>query len=417
MSGMTGGRYLVETAAERLAQEQRAQWQQFVQARGELAALRAEADAYRRVYGSRIAKIPGGAKARPDQSPGRIATATADVALLVRRERDKLRDAVLAAARGDVGGLLGAPPTAATNLATRRRQWDDSLTQATARPGATVPTATPAADTGSAPDAEAARHQAARVDRAAELFARLPASTPDEVRRSCAAAVAEISAGPTASRAHLLLRDLERRVRVQARAEERIGQVRRDLLAIAAPVETVPGAVAEEFRQRIEGLVAERVEHVPDGLRAEAAAIVEQADRARRRKAVADVLRLGLTDLGYQVDEGFETRLAGTGVAYAAMNGDSGYGVKVLLDRDDPVVRTQVVRADGRRASAAQDRAAEQQFCDDYQVVRRRARRNGVPIEEIGRREPGERPVQVVAETAIPAANRRPNEQRREQQR
>ncbi|MEU8328758.1 hypothetical protein [Micromonospora sp. NPDC048839] len=415
MSAMTGGRYVVETAAEQLAREQRAQWQQFVQARGELAALRAEADAYRSVYGSRIAKIPAGAKARPDQSPRRIATATADVALLVRGERDKLRDAVLAAARGDTGGLLGALPTPATSQASRR-QWDDSLAQAPARSSETVSTATSTAGTGAAPDAEAARHQAARADRAAHLFARLPASTPEEVRRSCAEAVAEISTGTTASRGHLLLRDLERRVRAQARAEERIVQVRRDLLTVAAPLETVPGEAAEKLRQQIERLVAERVEHVPDGLRAEAAAIVEQADRARRRKAVADVLRVGLTDLGYQVDEGFETRLAGTGLAYAAMSGDTGYGVKVLLDHDDPVVRTQVVRTGGIRASTSEDKAAEQKFCDDYQVVRRRARRDGIPIEEIGRREPGERPVQVVADTAIPAASRRANEQRREQQ-
>ncbi|WP_431912736.1 hypothetical protein [Micromonospora carbonacea] len=413
MSGITGARYVVETAAERLAREQRAQWQQFVQVRGELEALRAEAEAYRSVYGSRISRVAAGARARPQHSPRRIAAATADVALLVGRERERLRTEVLAASRQDVSGLLAAPAAGAGRPAARpRRQWDE---RTVAEPDTRQrdDTATRAAPARA--DAAAQEQHRARATRAAELLSRLPAATPDEVRAPCAAAVAEIAAGAPPSRAHLLLRDLAERVTAQQRAEERVALARRDLLTIAAPLETVPGDAATRVRKRVARLVADRVDHVPDGLRAEADEVVAQADRARRRKAVADAVRVGLTDLGYRVGDGFDTALAGAGVAYAAMDGDTGYGVKVLLDRDDPVIRTQVVRAGSARAERTEDAAAEQKFCDDYEVIKRRVRRAGIPIDQFGQVDPGRQAVQVVADEMIPAqAHRAAGQQRRQ---
>ncbi|MEU8052483.1 MULTISPECIES: hypothetical protein [Micromonospora] len=413
MSGFTGARYVVETAAERLAREQRAQWQQFVQVRGELEALRAEAEAYRSVYGSRISRVAAGARARPQHSPRRIAAATAEVALLVGRERERLRTEVLAASRQDVSGLLAAPAAGATQPARPRRQWDErTVTEPDARrrDDATARAAR-AGD-----DAAAQERHRARATRAAELLSRLPAATPDEVRTPCAAAVAEIAAGAPASRAHLLLRDLEERVTAQQRAEEHVALTRRDLLTIAAPLETVPGEAAARLRRRVARLVADRADHVPDGLRAEADEVVAQADRARRRKAVADAVRVGLTDLGYRVGDGFDTALAGTGVAYAAMDGDTGYGVKVLLDRDDPVIRTQVVRAGTAHAARTEDdAAAERKFCDDYEVIKRRVRRAGIPIDQFGQVDPGRQAVQVVADEMIPAqAHRAAGQQRRQ---
>ncbi|TDC67014.1 hypothetical protein E1258_01210 [Micromonospora sp. KC207] len=403
MSGITGARYVVETAAERLAREQRAQWQQFVQVRGELEALRAEAEAYRSVYGSRISRVAAGARARPNHSPHRIAAATADVALLVGRERERLRTEVLAASRQDVSGLLDVPATKAADATRTRRQWDDSTVTEPARPASRQRDDSAAQAARARDDAAAQERHRARATRAAELLSRLPAATPDEVRAPCAAAVAEIAAGAPAGRAHLLLRDLEERVGAQQRAEERVALTRRDLLTIAAPLETVPGEAAARLRKRVARLVAERADRVPDGLRAEADEIVAQADRARRRKAVADAIRVGLTDLGYRVGEGFDTALAGTGVAYAAMDGDAGYGVKVLLDRDDPVIRTQVVRAGSTRAGRFDDVAAERKFCDDYEVIKRRVRRNGIPIDQFGQIDPGRQAVQVVADEMIPA--------------
>ncbi|MGC4806424.1 hypothetical protein [Micromonospora sp. DT233] len=392
MSGITGARYVVETPAERLAREQRAQWQQFVQARGELEALRAEADAYRSVYGRRIGRVAAGARARPGHSPDRIASATAEVSLLVERERERLREQVRAAAQEDIGGLLAAPATTGTAPAsTTRRRWDDRTVAEPAPPAAPPP------DTG------AQERRRVRAARAAELLSRLPATAPDDVRAPCVAAVAEIASGAPASRAQLLLRDLEHRVRAQRRVEERIALARRDLTALAAPLETVPGAAAARLREQVARLVAERADRVPDGLRAAADEVVGQADRARRRKAVADAVRVGLTDLGYRVDEGFDTALAGTGVAYAAMDGDRGYGVKVLLDHDSPVLRTQVVRGGGTPADRSDDAAAERKFCDDYEVLKRRVRRNGIPIDQFGQVDPGQRAVQVVADEVIPA--------------
>ncbi|GAA4609025.1 hypothetical protein BJY16_007128 [Actinoplanes octamycinicus] len=407
MSSMTGARYVVETAAERLAREQRAEWERYVQARGELEAIRAEADAYRSVYGDRIAKVPAGRQARPKHSPAKIAATTGELRELARKERDALRAAVSAASRSDVSGLLAAGPAA--EAAGTTRTWDDSVVERTPEP---VRTSDGSAERRT--EKLAARREA-DAERAADLVSRLPAGAPAETRAACAAAAAEIAGGASPIRTRLLLTDLEKRVRDTQRAEEEVDRARRELLAIAAPLETVPGEEAERLRARIGRLIAERVREVPDGMRAEADEVVDRADRARRRKAVANALRTKLADLGYQVAEGFETRLAGDGVAYAGMSDGRGYGVKVLLDRDNPVVRTQVVRARSNHAGAADDAGAERKFCDDYDVLLRAMRKEGVQVAEVARQAPGTRPVQAVADEVIPAGTaQRSTQQQRE---
>ncbi|WP_229075940.1 hypothetical protein [Actinoplanes sp. DH11] len=418
MSSMTGARYVVETAAERLAREQRQEWERYVVARGEVEALRAEAQAYRSVYGNRIAKVPAGRQAKPKQSPARIAAATAELRELARRERDTLRDAVSAASRSDVSGLLAAGP-AVPDAATGARVWDDTVV-------APAPAAAPAEKTVPAvavPDRAAeertrrnAERRQAAAGRAADLVSRLPAATPAQTRAACVAAAAEIAGGASDGRARLLLVDLEKRVREEQRAEGVVDRARRELQAVAAPLETVTGEEPDRLRARIERLVEQRVTEVPDGLRAEVDAVVERADRARRRRAVANALRTELADLGYQVAEGFETRLADAGVAYAGMSDGRGYGVKVLLDRDDPVIRTQVVRARSTHVAPADDVGAERKFCDDYDVVTRRMRKQGVEVAEMARQEPGRRPVQAVADEFVPVrAAHAARQQQREQ--
>jgi hypothetical protein len=393
MSSMTGATYVVETAAEILAREQRVEWERYVQARGDLEAVRAEAEAYRSVYGSRIAKVAAGKQARPKHSPARIAATAGELRELARRERAALRTAVSAASRSDVSGLLAAGPAAET--VTPARTWDDTVVEEVQRPER---------DTRADDRTEriAARRRA-DTERAADLISRLPAETPEETRAACAAATTEIAGDASPVRTRLLLVDLEKRVRDEIRADEQVARARGTLLAIAAPLETVTGEEADRLRERIERLVAERVLEVPDGLSAEAAAVVERADRARRRRSVANALRTELADLGYQVAEGFETRLAADGVAFAGMTDKDGYGVKVLLDRDNPVVRTQVVRAKSTHAAATEDVGAERKFCDDYEVILRRMRKQGVEVADVARQAPGKRPVQSVADEFVPA--------------
>ncbi|MBB2946865.1 hypothetical protein FB565_006633 [Actinoplanes lutulentus] len=424
MSSMTGARYVVETAAERLAREQRQEWERYVAARGEVEALRAEAQAYRSVYGDRIAKVPAGKAAKPGQSPARIAAATGELRELVRRERETLRASVGAASRSDVSGLLAASGAAASVTATRT--WDDSVvTPAADAPavGTAMPSDRPAGvdaepDSGAVDRTEKviARRRAA-AERAADLVSRLPAATPGETRAACAEAAAEIAGGATDGRARLLLVDLEKRVRAEQRTDEQVERVRRELLAVAAPLETVTGDEPAKLRARIGRLIEQRVTGVPDGLRAEADAALDRADKARRRRAVANAMRTQLADLGYQVAEGFETGLADSGVAFAAMGDRGGYGVKVLLDPDQPVIRTQVVRAASTHAAQADDIGAERKFCDDYDVMTRRMRKQGVEVAEAARQAPGKRPVQAVADEFVPAraASGARQQQQREQ--
>lgn len=408
MSGGTGASYRVESAAEVRLRRQRVALAEYAAIEAELVALRAEAAAYRSVYGRSVGKVAAPPRLPPDPEPEAVDAATATLASTVQQERQRLAAASAAAAQRAVRGMLpdrapelpAQPDTGPLSAPVTRRDDREAVPAGSERPSGWEH---PGAG-GIAPGTDSPGQREAMVERATGLLARLPADTAAGVRRTCERAAAAVGAA-SAARARLLLSDLAERVGAETR---RAGAVRRaaaDLARLGAAVSTLPpGNEAERLRQRIAQLAQDGVDRIPEELAAGVTAAIARADRDRERKAVADALRLGLGELGYEVTLGFETALAREGVAFAALPHARGYGVKVLLDGDRPVLRTQVVRGAGAGGDPAEDAAAEQGFCEDYPTLLARLARHGIGTAELGRYPPGAVPVQAVSDRLLPDA-------------
>jgi hypothetical protein len=407
MSGGTGAGYRVETPAERRLREQRAALARYATAEAELAALRAEAQAYRSRYGKVVARVPAGGRLNRDPDPAAVDAATQAATELVRHHRAQLRAAVATAARQAVADLLATRPAAGRSRPGAARGPDHSAPPATVPAGAASPSLAGATPTGGgerppAPPADAPQRRAELADRATELLARLPGSASEPVRRRCEQTAAEVARTGSPTRAQLLLSDLSEQVRTQTERAAAVERTQVQLARLVALLDTLPGPDADPLRDRIGQLVRDRAERLPDGLAAEVEARLAQVDAGRRRRVVADALRMSLDELGYDVGDGFETALATAGNAVAALPHAPGYGLKVLLDRDRAVLRTQVVRAASRGGGPEQDTGAERAFCRDYPTLLERLAAKGVSTERLGTYPPGTVPVQAVADALIP---------------
>jgi hypothetical protein len=387
---------VVISAAERDRQERRAAWAVYAPVRAELAALRAEAAAYRSLYGAAVSAVPAGKRVRPKSSPAALRAATAEARQLIETHRRRLADDVATAARAQAIQLLADARAAQAALSMSTLERPSSATVDRPVRMSTVDS--------TAADEEVDESWRGPVEaRATALLARLPAGAPGPVRAACERAVAEmVSASERRSR--MLLGDLERRVDRVKGEEERAAAARRDLSALAARLESVVDGATDAHRElagAIERTLAEAAPQVPVGLAERVEAVVDAADRAHRRKVIATAWSTSLREMQYTVSEGFETVLASEGVAYTNLPERPGYGVKHLLDRSDDTVRTQVVRtADNTETDAD----AERSFCAGFPDLLRRLRRNGVEPTQVATTDPGTVPVRKVADALVPAA-------------
>ncbi|MBP2328007.1 hypothetical protein JOF56_008392 [Kibdelosporangium banguiense] len=457
MSSVTAASYVVVESAEvQRRREQRAAWEQYASVRAELAALQAEARAYRSVYGDLVEEVPAGQRARANSSRTKLERATADAEAILASHRNRLRESVARAQRLQAEQLRTADAPVAAPMT-----YDRPVTRAES---STVDV-----------EVEDGERAKARAERVAKLLANLPAEASQQTRRACDRLAAEILGDVPEPRARMLLADLEKRIRREKQAAERVaeahtalkllrtrvevivvdpaadhdavealcgeidglisaraaavptdlaGRVARlaeqtervaaariALQALRAKVEvllTDPAAdqnAAHALQRDIDGLINSRAAEVPADLAGKVADVAEQADLAFRRKLVAGALRMSFAELGYEVSEGFETVLADQGVAYTNLPNAEGYGLKVLLDRDREAVRTQVVRSAGKPVRATgEDTDAQKSFCDDYPTLLARLRRHGVKSTELGARPPGTLAVATVADELLPVA-------------
>jgi hypothetical protein len=362
LSGITATRYAIEDTRERKRREQRAAWADYAAQRAELTALRGEAEGHRSVLGTKVAKVPAGRKL------SRNAPA----------KEKALRAAPVVRSETSVSDTVGhqRPVTGKYTVDTERDRQAREKLQATREKVAT---------------------------RGAELLARLPANADAEVRAACAKAVDEITAARSEARAQLLLTDLTTTVRREERAAEEVVRAGATLAGLAAQLDAIDTDEATTVRAEIDALSRARAHTVPADLAARVDIAVENADRAVKRRMVAAAMRVSLDNLGYSVTEGFETVLVDQGAAYASLPGRPGYGLKVLLDAGQNVVRTQVVRSATAQGGELADTDAEKSFCDNYPHLLTRLRANGVAAEEIGTVPPGRSNLATVAAADLPA--------------
>jgi hypothetical protein len=255
----------------------------------------------------------------------------------------------------------------------------------------------------------AAPRPPASPDDLTRVLKRLAPDAADEDRQAVAEAAEQAVHAPTASEAEGRLTEL--RIRIQ-RANERARE-RRDGRAAALRFlrELQDHPAAEAVRSRL-GEVADGSRPFDEGLRAEAARLVEEVQRQAERGYVADVLREAFGALGYEVGEGFETLTAQNGEAVLTRGDWPQHAVKVRLD-DARQVRMALLRIEPAESDEQRrlDVEREEQWCASFDAARERLADAGVHADVRWRVEPGTQQLPVAQRQR---SGRQQNERRRE---
>lgn len=264
------------------------------------------------------------------------------------------------------------------------------------------------------PDKPAHRDRQERHAEATRLLARLPESVDheqyEEIQR-----LAERHAGPSGGgRSGLALRTAVRRAQ---QVHERAVADRRQAIELRSGLAPFLDQTRAARTDAALGAVIEGGAPLSDALRRDAAAAAEECSREADRRTAAAAAAEAFRQLGYEVEEGFETLVVDQGVAHATKPGWDGYAVRWRV-RDDEM-RFHVVGERSRVATAAgvsvRDQEIQQALCDDLPDFREGVHHAGIELSVDELHAPGEVPVQEV--DALPWSRAADVEQRRERSR
>ncbi|MEV5708379.1 response regulator receiver protein [Actinoallomurus sp. NPDC052274] len=255
----------------------------------------------------------------------------------------------------------------------------------------------------------AAPRPTASPDELTRLLRRLAPDAADADRRAVTEAAEQAAHAPTASEAEGRLTEV--RIRIQD-ANERARERRDGRAAALRFLRELEGhPAADSVRPRL-GEVADGARPFDQGLRAEAARLVEEAQRQAEQRYVAEVLRAAFGELGYEVGEGFETLTAQDGEAVLTRGDWPQHAVKVRVDGTRQVrmalLRTEPAESDEQRRL---DVEREEQWCASFDAARERLAEAGVHADVRWRVEPGTQRLPV---TERQRSGRQQNERRRE---
>jgi hypothetical protein len=135
-----------------------------------------------------------------------------------------------------------------------------------------------------------------------------------------------------------------------------------------------------------------------EGLRERARTAAADVQRASDRRYVRNSVTEALAELGYVVDEGFQTAVVKDGVLQVTRNEWNAHGVRMALDEEKQELRTIVVRtqADGGWDAARVDTERESQWCGIQEQLKAKLAARNVRYELLAVTAPGARPVPVV---------------------
>ena len=240
------------------------------------------------------------------------------------------------------------------------------------------------------------------------------------------------------------------RAAIEARAEEAIGarrgrrkallaQLRLDIQQAneAAEARRVSVRQAERWRRELEGFRGSEVEELdrilrgatdgdadlPPGMERRVGQAVARASRKLERNCALEVIGEELRELGYVVEEGFET--ASVDAPHMLLRNprmEEGYHVRLRADPDAPLLHARVVREDdgsgakdrGRSAIRKRmDHAVESAWCEDFARALAAAEGKGVSARLTSRRKAGEVPVAAIAPRSAKTAPGRRRERKR----
>ncbi|MDN3352631.1 response regulator receiver protein [Actinomadura sp. DC4] len=262
------------------------------------------------------------------------------------------------------------------------------------------------------PQDPAATPPSALATTMARVLARLLPDITDDDRRAVTEAAEQAAAATTQGEAESRLTEV--RIRIQ-KANERARGGRDDRAAAARFLrELAAHPDAETVRARL-GEIADGTRPFDADLRAEAVRLVADLQREAEHRYVTAAIQEAFEELGYEVDEGFETLTANDGEAVLTRGDWTQHAIKIRVE-DARQVRMALLRtepgesADQRRL----DVEREEQWCASFEAARARLDAAGIHADVRWRVEPGEQRLPV----AQPRRTRQqPRARRRERDR
>jgi hypothetical protein len=164
------------------------------------------------------------------------------------------------------------------------------------------------------------------------------------------------------------------------------------------------GETAQSVRGDLRQVVAGAAP-LTDMLRELAQQAAAELQRAADRRYVRDCVTESLAELGYAVDEGFQTAVARNGILQVTRSEWNGHGVRLALDEEKGELRAVVVRTreDGSWDAARVDTERESQWCAAQEKLRAILAAKSITMDVRSLTEPGSQAVQVVRNRPAPA--------------
>ncbi|HZD69857.1 MAG TPA: hypothetical protein VFA45_13400 [Actinomycetes bacterium] len=412
MSGPKGGSYRIVSPEELRRRALAAARDRFDAAERALEGLRVEVASARKRHGRAISELTDlgkapGAKASPEA----VGAFAAQVEAVVREGRQRLRRQVAEArSQGVIASLAMAsgPPVRSERQRPARSAPRSAPQAATTVAGRAPGAATSGATTGGTTSAiqEDVARQLGRLD--------AEASEADEAELKDLASATIAAASP--QRARQLLDVLRQRVLdVNRRCDAARDRLKR-LEELERLLDGLDGAPVVAARAALSGAWRDRkvdVEVVARQVETAARAAVSERDCRFVASASAACLR----ELGYEVQDGFETLIAHDGMAHLRRPDWPDHAVRLWLTPGTRKLRMHVVRrADGGSVAEA-DVAVEREWCASVDRWLAAMRDRGVAMEIQERTPPGALTVPAVSGRQFPFESQAPRPRPRERER
>ena len=263
-----------------------------------------------------------------------------------------------------------------------------------------------------------------QADASAAMPASTPAARPGEALRGDIVRVAgRLLAGVSAHEREAVARKAERVLTARSRTEalNRLGDMRvrvdqanaaetsrrRQAAEAARLLQPLvhAGETAQSVREDLLQVVAGAAP-LTDMLRERARQAAAELQQAADRRYVRDCVTESLAELGYAVDEGFQTAVARNGILQVTRSEWNTHGVRLALNEEKGELTAVVVRTreDGGWDAPRVDTERESQWCAAQEKLKAILAAKDIILDVRSLTEPGSRPMHVVRDHQAPAA-------------
>ncbi|MFI0187081.1 hypothetical protein ACH4PW_05815 [Streptomyces sp. NPDC017082] len=269
-----------------------------------------------------------------------------------------------------------------------------------------------------AEDTEDAEDTAAREDVGQTLTRVLSRLLPDcdeGHRAEARQAAARVAEAATADEARTWLTETRLRVQRANAAAEAGRREAGEAIALLHDLQDARAADADPVRALLTEVVAGR-RTLDEPLRRRVADCQAAAEAEAEQQYVVNTVADALTDLGYQVGQGFETLTVADGTLRLSRSEWPEHAVNLVVDQQSGQLRTAVVRtvAGGDDDAAHTDVEREEQWCQDFHELRGRLAQAGLSTDVQVAVPPGQVPVPLAVSPVAPDTRARPRHRERD---